>query len=227
MTSKNNKKSDSKLKIYIAGPDVFAPDDIEMGKKKVEICERYGFEGLYPTFLLPADLFSGKYDKNFVGDEVNKKCIQGIVDCDIIIANITPFRGFEMDSGTAFEVGVARGLNKEIYGYSQDNRTYIERMEQSGGGVFRDKSGVARDKNGFAIEDVNEGENSMISKSCRGIVTPSKGKELTLLELFEKAVIQVKCDLEVENSKKRQESRDNSAVVSLPEVKRDRVARVA
>lgn len=185
-----------KLAIYIAGPDVFAPDDIEMGKKKVEICEKYGFVGIYPTFLLPEDIFSGKYDRDFVGESVSKACIDGIMQSDIILGNMTPFRGFEMDSGTAFEMGVAKALNKKLYGYSQDNRTYIERMEQEGGGVFVDTLGTHRDKRGFAIENVNEGENSMISKSCnQKVVTPGIGQELTLLELFEKTVIMVKCDL--------------------------------
>lgn len=196
-----NKETDKKLAIYIAGPDVFAPDDIEMGKKKVEICEKYGFKGIYPTFLLPSDLFSGKYDKDFVGETVQKACVDGIIQCDIILGNMTPFRGFEMDSGTAFEMGVAKGLRKEIYGYSMDNRTYMERMEQSGGGVFKDLNGVSRDKDGFAIEDVNEGENSMISKSCKKVIVPGKGENLTILELFEKAVILVKCDLEYSRNK--------------------------
>lgn len=207
--SDNNKK----VLIYIAGPDVFSPDDIEMGKKKVEICEKYGFVGIYPTFLLPEDLFSGKYDKDYVGEVVSSSCIKGIIDSDVILGNMTPFRGFEMDSGTAFEMGVAKALGKKLYGYSMDNRTYIERMRDDGGGVFVDKNGTHRDKNGFAIEDVNEGENSMISKSCSyKIVTPGPGQNLTLLELFEKAVIMLQCELlkDLQNKEK-----DNRKVYSL------------
>lgn len=35
-------------KIYIAGFDVFEPNSIEIGKKYVELCKKYGFIGLYP-----------------------------------------------------------------------------------------------------------------------------------------------------------------------------------
>ena len=194
-------KKDNRLKIYIAGPDVFAKDEIESGRKKVEICEKYGFVGLYPTFLLPEDLFSGKYDKDYVGQVVSAGCIQGVKDCDIIVGNMTPFRGFEMDSGTAFEMGIAKALDKMVYGYSLDNRTYIERMVESGGGVFYDENNIPRDKAGFTIEDVNEGENSMISKSCGAkVVTPGKNEDLTILELFEKTIILIKCDLNLKSS---------------------------
>ena len=35
-------------KIYLAGPDVFAPNSIEIGKKLKNICEENNFIGLYP-----------------------------------------------------------------------------------------------------------------------------------------------------------------------------------
>ena len=35
-------------KIYIAGFDVFMQNSIEIGKNYVELCKKYGFEGLYP-----------------------------------------------------------------------------------------------------------------------------------------------------------------------------------
>ncbi len=198
----SNKNRGDRLSIYIAGPDVFASDDLEMGKVKVEICEKYGFNGLYPSFLLPEDLFSGKYGPDYVGEVVNDRCLSGIKKAEIILGNMTPFRGREMDSGTAFEMGYAKALDKIIYGYSMDNRTYIERMQQDEGGVIIDARGTSRDKAGYAIEDVNEGENSMISKSCKmKMITPGKGENLTMLELFEKAVIIIKCDLEYSKTK--------------------------
>src|SRR6516165_10559354 len=36
------------MKIYLAGPDVFLPDRIEIGRRKTAICARYGLTGLYP-----------------------------------------------------------------------------------------------------------------------------------------------------------------------------------
>ena len=36
------------MKIYLAGPDVFLPDAVEIGRRKVELCTRHGLTGLYP-----------------------------------------------------------------------------------------------------------------------------------------------------------------------------------
>jgi nucleoside 2-deoxyribosyltransferase len=44
--------------------------------------------------------------------------INKIKDCDIIVANINPFRGACVDDGTAFEIGFGYALGKKIYGYA-------------------------------------------------------------------------------------------------------------
>ena len=36
------------MNIYLAGPDVFLPDAIEVGRRKIEICARHGVTGVYP-----------------------------------------------------------------------------------------------------------------------------------------------------------------------------------
>jgi nucleoside 2-deoxyribosyltransferase len=36
------------MKIYLAGPDVFLPDAVDIGRRKAELCTRHGLIGLYP-----------------------------------------------------------------------------------------------------------------------------------------------------------------------------------
>jgi len=36
------------MKVYLAGPDVFLPDAVEVGQRKAAICARHGLTGLYP-----------------------------------------------------------------------------------------------------------------------------------------------------------------------------------
>jgi nucleoside 2-deoxyribosyltransferase len=36
------------MKIYLAGPDVFLPDALDIGWRKLDICARFGLTGLYP-----------------------------------------------------------------------------------------------------------------------------------------------------------------------------------
>jgi nucleoside 2-deoxyribosyltransferase len=35
-------------KIYLAGPDVFLPDAVDIGRRKVDLCRRHGLIRLYP-----------------------------------------------------------------------------------------------------------------------------------------------------------------------------------
>lgn len=112
------------LKIYLAGPDVFETDAIAQGRVLKELCRRYGFEGHFPL------------DKEIVCDgtpyelaktirEANIELLKG---CDIVMANLNPFRGLEPDSGTVYEVGYAAALGKRVYGYALDRRPMIERV---------------------------------------------------------------------------------------------------
>src|SRR5258707_232545 len=87
------------MKIYLAGPDVFLPDAIEIGRRKAAICARHGLRGLYPldnaVDLSAADASLAIFKGN-----------EAMMDAaDAIIANLTPFRGPSADAGTVYELG--------------------------------------------------------------------------------------------------------------------------
>lgn len=165
------------IKIYLAGPDVFFKCDLDSGQTKIDYCKSLGAEGVYPSFLLPSDLFTDKYSKIEKRQIINQQCKSGILEADIIVANLTPFRGHEMDSGTAFEVGFADALGKHIYGYSNIYETYLERMLNIPG-TYQDHNGAWRDKENNVIENFDITENCMIGESCIEIFQPSP-KELS------------------------------------------------
>lgn len=98
-------------KIYLAGPDVFRKDAIEHGEYLKNLCKKHGFEGLYP-FDNEVDFSVQNPDKQIYEANVNM-----IKDCDIILANLNPFRGPSADVGTVFEVGMGLGLGKIVVGY--------------------------------------------------------------------------------------------------------------
>src|SRR5665811_917591 len=87
MCIRDSKWPGDPMKIYLAGPDVFLPDAIEVGRRKVEICVRHGLTGLYPLDNA-ADLSAD--DASLAIFKGN----QAMMDAaDTIIANLTPFRG--------------------------------------------------------------------------------------------------------------------------------------
>ena len=114
------------LKIYLAGPDVFEQNAVEQGKTLKDLCRQYGFEGLFP--LDNEIVFDGSpYEVAKTIREANIKLLE---ECDIVMANLNPFRGLEPDSGTVYEVGYAAALGKKVYAYALDRRAMIERVHE-------------------------------------------------------------------------------------------------
>ena len=112
-----------KIKIYIAGPDVFRGNAKEHLQSLKNLCTQYGFEGLSPldNEVNLADEFASS--TIFVGN------IKLINQCDVVIANIHPFRGPNVDDGTAFEIGYAYAKDKIIFGYSsQYHIDYVDKV---------------------------------------------------------------------------------------------------
>src|ERR1700755_135749 len=112
------------MKIYLAGPDVFLPDAIEIGRRKVAICKAHGLTGLYPLDN-KVDLSAPDASLQiFKGNEAM------IGNADAIIANLTPFRGTGADPGTAYELGAMAARKKLCFGYSNDPTVYAERVRR-------------------------------------------------------------------------------------------------
>lgn len=181
--------------IYIAGPDVFYKERLQIGKQKKDLCLKHGFIGVYPLDLLPSNLFSGKFSINEQAKLIKHACLEGIKDCDLLIANMTPFRGVSMDVGTANEIGLAHMIGKEIYGYSLDSKSYIEKIKEDKQ-FSHIEGGISFDNENSLIEDFDKIDNCMVTESCVKILFPSD-KEETNLSLFEKVLIEIKGDYDV------------------------------
>ena len=153
-------------KIYIAGPDVFEKDSIEIGKKLVDSCEKYGFEGLYPL----DNVVDFSQEKHKIAQDIFEANVKMIQEADIVIANLNPFRGKEPDSGTVWECGYAHGLGKEVYAYMQDSSEYMTRFTAE---EIEVENGNVYDKKGMLIEDFAYPLNLMLSCSVKEIVTGS------------------------------------------------------
>ncbi len=150
-------------KIYIAGPDVFELDSIEIGKKFCNICTKYGYKGLYPL----DNIVDFNQEKNKIAQDIFVANVEFIKQADIVIANLNPFRGKEADSGTVWECGFAYGLGKKVYGYMDNTDSYLEQFNQD------EKLSIENgfiDKNKKIIEDFDYPINLMIACSSIEIV---------------------------------------------------------
>ena len=170
--------TDSKTRIYLAGPEVFLKDAIALGEQKKALCQRYGFIGLFPL--------DAEYHADDLGEKTNHQSPQQqgleisrlnerlIHQADCLIANLTPFRGVSADVGTVYELGLARGLGKPIFAYSNNATPYQQRVVAEFG-VYNQPSRQTmhqqthdktydglRDRNGYKIEEFDLHDNLML-----------------------------------------------------------------
>ncbi|MBE9226450.1 nucleoside 2-deoxyribosyltransferase [Phormidium sp. LEGE 05292] len=170
------------MRIYLAGPDVFLPDPMKAANAKKEICQKYGFIGMFPfdnnlnlTHLSPKE----------AGITIYKSNIQLMDSCDLIVANMTPFRGSSMDVGTAFEMGYMTAQGKPVFGYTNDGRLFADRIPQISADL---------DNWGMAIEHFDMVDNLMLEAAI--IVNGGElrseqivpGNYYTELKVFEEVV---------------------------------------
>ena len=102
-------------RVFLAGPEVFLPDAIQMGKRKKELSLKYGFEGV---FSLDAEMDVSDLQPREAGLQKGRSNEKLIASCDALIANITPFRGPSADVGTVYEIGFARARGMIVYAYT-------------------------------------------------------------------------------------------------------------
>jgi nucleoside 2-deoxyribosyltransferase len=177
-------------RIYLAGPEVFLPDALEVGSKKAALCGRHGFEGVFPLDAGLDMAGLARQEQARAISAANEGLMRG---CNALIANLTPFRGVSMDAGTAFEVGFMRALGRPVLGYTNVAADYRARSEQ----YRRAAPGLPdADAPDVEIEDFDGTENLMIEAAIvasGGIVvrrSVAAGQEMRDLAGFEACLVQ-------------------------------------
>lgn len=164
---------------YLAGPDVFLPDAAEICRRKAAICARHGIEARTPLdqAVDPSapDAAARIYAQN--------RAL--MLASDMMIANLTPFRGPSADDGTAFELGFFDALGRPAFAYSNAADCLAARTH-----AF-----LAHAPDAFAVEDFGLPCNLMLPHAvlARGrlaILTPEDGRDLPMddLSVFERLV---------------------------------------
>jgi nucleoside 2-deoxyribosyltransferase len=142
------------MKIYLAGPDVFLPDAVEVGRRKVGLCTRNGLTGLYPLDNAVDLAAQDASLRIFRGNEAMMN------EADAIIANLTPFRGPGADAGTVYELGYMAARGKLCLGYSNDPTSYADRVRNFI--TVTSRKGHLVDAEGLTVENFGLTDNLMM-----------------------------------------------------------------
>ncbi len=124
------------LKLYLAGPDVFRSEEgiATTFTQLKQLAEQYGFIGCSPLDTNLDEISRNPHavnEKRALGEAIfvgNDRLLQ---ECDVIIANLVPFRGACADDGTSWELGCGFAHGKRLYGYTPYAHTpFPERVKK-------------------------------------------------------------------------------------------------
>lgn len=171
------------MKAYLAGPDVFLPNAVEHARRKVAICARLGFEGQPPLNEDVAALADMADEEAW--QTIYRKDVAMMESCDIVIANLTPFRGVSADSGTLVEIGWFLGRGKPVFGYTNSATSFAERCRAYGAVLPDPIPGVSVE--GFGLPDNLMIPGAVLQAGGYPMVVPRDGRDRAFdsLELFE------------------------------------------
>jgi nucleoside 2-deoxyribosyltransferase len=147
-------------RIYLAGPEVFLANAREIGARKRAICERHGLVGVFPGDEDACDPGLPLAEQGLAISRAMERALQS---CDAMIVNLTPFRGPSADVGSAYEMGFMRALGRPIFAYSNDARSFLDRVTAFCVGRVRSRpTGEYEDPDGMLIEQFTLLDNLML-----------------------------------------------------------------
>jgi nucleoside 2-deoxyribosyltransferase len=149
----------AKERVYLAGPDVFLREPRRAAEAKKILCAQYDFEGVFP---LDAEIDLRGLDPKDAARRIRLANEDLIRSCEILIANITPFRGPSGDVGTAYEMGFARALGKSVFAYTNVEENFLTRTARFSGTTRERTDGETEDADGMQIESFGLVDNLML-----------------------------------------------------------------
>ena len=160
------------MKVYLAGLEVFLPNAREILDRKIALTSAYGFAPVAPGDLKVAPTLTGKAR----GLAISAHNEGLMLSADLIIANLTPYRGVSADVGTVYELGFMCARGCPAYAFTNVTRGYFDRVSAYyGGDVREDARGGMRGPDGLMIENCDFIDNLMLDggvESRNGAVIP-------------------------------------------------------
>ncbi|MGX9963975.1 nucleoside 2-deoxyribosyltransferase [Roseomonas sp. F4] len=171
---------------YLAGPDVFLPDAPAQAARKSAICARHGITALPPLNEDVASLASMAEAEAW--RVIFAKDLAMMESADLVIANLTPFRGASADAGTLVELGWFLGRGRPIFAYSNSTKPFAARSAALLAAVPDPMPGLT--VGGFGLPDNLMIPGAVEQAGGLPIFLPDAGQDLPFdaLEVFSRCV---------------------------------------
>lgn len=143
----------------MAGPEVFLPNAREMLDRKIAMARSYGFTPVSPGDLAVPETETRR-ERGLAISAINERLMSS---ADLIIANLTPFRGVSADVGTVFELGFMCARGCPAFAFSNRAENHFERVSSLYRGEVRlDPDGRYRGPDGLSLENFDMTDNLML-----------------------------------------------------------------
>lgn len=147
--------------VYLAGFERYEADGKARFEKMKQLCQDFGYDAVSPLDwqqgLAPLTAEDSYAGAAMAFDSWQ----QHVRSCDIIIANLNDYRGYEVNNDVAFECGMGFQLGKKLYGYMDNTDKMTQRIPNLG------EAGGFRDQSGSNVEDFDYPVNLMFACSMK------------------------------------------------------------
>ena len=147
--------------VYLAGVGRYRDDAKEVFARMKEICKKYGLNAVTPLDQAPGVKKIKTDDPYTWAANVFDNYQQHVRNCDVIIADLNDYRGYEVNNDVGFECGMGFQLGKKLYGYMKDASPLVERIPHMG------EEREFRDHTGSNVENFDYPCNLMFSCSMK------------------------------------------------------------
>lgn len=163
---------------------MFLPNAAEHAARKIAIAARYGITGLAPL----DDAGTAAMSEDEAWRAIFHKDIAMMEASDIIIANLTPFRGASADAGTLVELGWFLGRGKTVFGYSNNAAPFADRSRAQTAKLPDIATGLMHES--FGLPDNLMVVGAVVFGGACPVFLPDDGSERAFdaLDVFERCV---------------------------------------
>lgn len=150
-----------KPQVYLATLTRYDEDAKEKYEIMKKLCNKYGLEAIVPTDWAD-EVVEIKTDNLYLKTaNIFDNYQQHVRNCDIIIADVNNYKGYECSNDVAFECGMGFQLGKKLYGFMDDARAMKDRIPHLG------EAREYRDMCGCNVENFNYPLNLMLGCSLK------------------------------------------------------------
>ena len=145
--------------VYVSDFHRYDPDAPARYEEMRKVLEENGFDAVFPTDPAPGVGEIDTDDPMARAYHLFDRYQQHVRNCDIVLANLNDYLGYEPSTDSGFECGMGYELGRKLFAFMDDNGPVRNRV------ACTEKDGRCADINGYTVENLGSAQNLMFGSS--------------------------------------------------------------